>query len=243
MRLLFKNRCGFTLIELLVVISIVSVLLAVLLPSLRQAREVAKSANCLANQRSIAQLVDYYANDYKDYVPTSSESISAVNNRLPSYWFSKLCLYYLDVDGTPGVSVYSADYRIGDGRGPERVFICPMAPEQGRNGLDVSKNIGYGWNYLALTHLDMSNLTNNGQTARRDWIKKPSLTIFTGDSDTSNSLAYVIKPVNFAWWSNPAYPPAYRHLTNANFSFADGHAATHTYEQSGDGDALWRMDK
>ncbi len=47
-------RRGFTLIELLVVIAIISLLIAVLMPGLRQAREQARRAVCASNLSSIA---------------------------------------------------------------------------------------------------------------------------------------------------------------------------------------------
>lgn len=49
------RRCvaGFTLIELLVVISIIALLVAILLPALRQAREVAQTMACLSNERQL----------------------------------------------------------------------------------------------------------------------------------------------------------------------------------------------
>lgn len=54
----FPCRCpkrAFTLIELLVTISIISLLLAVLLPALSMARERTKMIKCLSNMRSISQ--------------------------------------------------------------------------------------------------------------------------------------------------------------------------------------------
>jgi len=54
---------AFTLIELLVVMSIISMLMAILLPCLGYAREHAKRVACMANLRSIGQGIYVYAND------------------------------------------------------------------------------------------------------------------------------------------------------------------------------------
>ena len=55
---------GFTLVELLVVVSIIALLIAILLPSLKQAREQAKTIKCLAHQRGLAQAGLAFANDH-----------------------------------------------------------------------------------------------------------------------------------------------------------------------------------
>ena len=62
---------GFTLIELLVVISIIALLIAILLPALAQARQIAKDAKCLSTERQIGLAVYSYAADNDQYLPPS----------------------------------------------------------------------------------------------------------------------------------------------------------------------------
>ena len=54
---------AFTLIELLVVMSIITMLMAILLPCLGFARERARRVACMANLRSVGQGIYVYAND------------------------------------------------------------------------------------------------------------------------------------------------------------------------------------
>lgn len=56
------KRTGFTLIELLVVIGIISVLIAILLPSLRKARVAAQSVVCRSNLRQASLALSIYSN-------------------------------------------------------------------------------------------------------------------------------------------------------------------------------------
>ena len=48
------SRKAFTLIELLVVIAIIALLAAILFPVFAQAREKARQASCLSNQKQMA---------------------------------------------------------------------------------------------------------------------------------------------------------------------------------------------
>jgi prepilin-type N-terminal cleavage/methylation domain-containing protein/prepilin-type processing-associated H-X9-DG protein len=63
------SRSGFTLIELLVVIAIIAILAAILFPVFAQAREKARSATCLSNQKQIALAISMYAQDYDETFP------------------------------------------------------------------------------------------------------------------------------------------------------------------------------
>jgi prepilin-type processing-associated H-X9-DG protein/prepilin-type N-terminal cleavage/methylation domain-containing protein len=68
------GAAAFTLIEVLVVIAVIAVLISLLLPALRHARESGRTAVCLANQRSILTALGAYADDSKRLIPRESGS-------------------------------------------------------------------------------------------------------------------------------------------------------------------------
>ncbi len=58
----YDRPTAFTLIELLVVISIISLLISILMPSLSRARAQAKSLHCLAKLKDMANALGAYEN-------------------------------------------------------------------------------------------------------------------------------------------------------------------------------------
>jgi len=68
------KRKAFTLVELLVVIAIIALLIAILAPSLRNARLVAKQMMCGQNLRAIGNAIQTYAAANRNFVPPFANS-------------------------------------------------------------------------------------------------------------------------------------------------------------------------
>jgi prepilin-type N-terminal cleavage/methylation domain-containing protein/prepilin-type processing-associated H-X9-DG protein len=81
------KRHGFTLIELLVVIAIIALLMGILMPALRAARDHGKRMHCASNTRTLSLAWVMYAEnfDYRLVNPKvkSEESIKISNEPLP----------------------------------------------------------------------------------------------------------------------------------------------------------------
>ncbi|MCD4831261.1 MAG: type II secretion system GspH family protein [Anaerohalosphaeraceae bacterium] len=94
-----RGKGGFTLVELLVVISIIAMLLAILMPSLQQARDQAKRILCASNMKQINLLLQMYAEDYSGKLPpyTIAELSNVEKNYAPKGPYASYFAY--DFDG------------------------------------------------------------------------------------------------------------------------------------------------
>jgi prepilin-type N-terminal cleavage/methylation domain-containing protein len=65
----FRSPRAFTLVELLVVVGIIAILIAILMPALRRAREQANGVACASNQRQLMMAFLMFAADNKGHLP------------------------------------------------------------------------------------------------------------------------------------------------------------------------------
>ncbi|NLW87952.1 MAG: prepilin-type N-terminal cleavage/methylation domain-containing protein [Planctomycetes bacterium] len=73
-------RCGFTLIELLVVVAIIALLVSILIPSLNQAKELARGMLCQNTLRSNGVALQFYREEHKDRMYQGNLNWVAVMN-------------------------------------------------------------------------------------------------------------------------------------------------------------------
>lgn len=105
-----KTKKAFTLIELLVVIAIIALLMAIVVPGLRKAKEYAKKVICQSNQRQIGIAIGSYETQY------------SFNFRENSKWYFE--------NGTGDLpyepqSKYARDLMKNSMLPDRKVFFCP----------------------------------------------------------------------------------------------------------------------
>jgi prepilin-type N-terminal cleavage/methylation domain-containing protein/prepilin-type processing-associated H-X9-DG protein len=105
---------AFTLIELLVVIAIIAILASILFPVFAQAREKAKQATCLSNQKQLAVALLLYVQDYEEQFPLIRGNQSWVYQMQPylqSYAILR-CPSDVSTNWASSPQVFSTAYRV-----------------------------------------------------------------------------------------------------------------------------------
>ncbi len=98
------NHPAFSLIEMLVTVAIIAVLIAILLPSLHQAREATRRVLCMANQRQCGTAAFTYSQDHRARLP--------LGNTHTGYTASLFRLTTTGYDLRPQIARYVGDFRI-----------------------------------------------------------------------------------------------------------------------------------
>jgi len=123
-----NRRTGFTLIELLVVIAIIALLVSMLVPSLKKAREQARYVACQSNLRNVGTALQLYLASSEEYMVPSSVYAASLNAAGPhSRWKHS--------GGSPAEAGTSsptyADILCDEKFAPDGGFDCPNHPGEG----------------------------------------------------------------------------------------------------------------
>lgn len=114
----YASRC-FTLIELLVVVAIISILAAMLLPALQEAKWKGRQVVCVNNVRQLAMAVQLYTGDYNGYFPRASQLGVCWHEFDPGGWIPMVAPY-------SGVTLIPGWSSPVNSVPPASMFRCPV---------------------------------------------------------------------------------------------------------------------
>ncbi len=223
---------GFTLIELLVVISIIALLVSILLPALRSAREAARNIKCASNLRSLIIGAHSYAADYDNAI---------VRSRSPAgsgtvIWWQQALADHLQFNANISGSSNVFDAAPWEGT----ALNCPSAAEAPTIATDTRP---YGCNPRLQPGYTVAGDSIPGsasQYQKFDAIVDQTETVLFGDVSTNGvPNGTTINNSRLEWRStlgrllkgSPFYgDPRHVNGASANYAYLDGHAESENYE-------------
>ena len=219
-----ERRRGFTLIELLVVIAIITILAALLLPVLAQARAAAYRSSCTSNLHQLAMGFTQYFQDYDETFPANGVSYIASVDDIDKLWIRQIQPYMKN----NGVLHCPAD----NVRNANRTLDGVLPREQDRPGLPA---LSYGANW------DMMSAATAGRPeAKIATIGYSSQTLLVSDCTEPWAFGPVYIDGSGVRWSHIAYANGPTDPTSTTV-FHGGRSGM-AHERHGDGSNIAFMD-
>ena len=219
---------GFTLIELLVVIAIIAILAGMLLPALAKAKQKATGAACLNNQKQLALGFFMYAGDNEE------EIITTAGNPGGGFWPGPQNESGQNAGITASLTKDQAKKLVENGlkNGPLWPYVSSVGSYHCPGDLRTrNRQPGQGWAWDSYSKADGMNGGGWGMTPYKKLsaVYGPSEAMaFVEESDTRsfNRGTWVIHVNPNPGWVDPF---AIFHGNVSSFSFADGHAEIHSW--------------
>jgi prepilin-type N-terminal cleavage/methylation domain-containing protein len=212
------KRHGFTLIELLVVVAIIALLIAILLPSLGRAREMANRGTCLANTRGIVQSMNVYGASENDAYPIVGAAnglnygpLTAANGAVAG---ATVDAAITTADYNPGTtgkgSVTSCVFILAaQGSVSTKQFICKSDPAGGQASVTANGTTAFYTNF--------DNANNNSYSYAFPWTGAGSPGgWWRSSADASIPICSDMAPQQGSGANPPAQPASYASGKAAN---------------------------
>ncbi|MAX24705.1 MAG: hypothetical protein CMJ19_09395 [Phycisphaeraceae bacterium] len=219
-----KRQHAFTLIELLVVISIISLLVAILLPALGSARKSAQGIQCQSNMRQIMMVVFTYTSDHKDVVPYHRNITS---NDTSNIWYG-IAQHMSEAGYLPNKTDKNSDPQVGDVSTLNTLWVCPAninPPFTEDSG--ILRYFFYRKNYYISS--DQSSITWAAASGPGWWNEKYVLSRMSLAADPTNTYFHYdyqdnTKVTSYLSGGGSHTRGGGPHLSDTiNVSFLDGH--------------------
>lgn len=222
-----RRRVGFTLIELLVVVAIIALLIAILLPSLGQAKERAKTVQCLSNLKQMGNAAFMYAGIYDNRFPMAyygpTTKIANGISYMETVTWDSITLAP-DPTLSPPVN-RSIPGLLWQGAGPAAILKIQQCPKYvGPSNWGTDFFTGYNYNTTYIGHGEGEPIPT---PVRIIDLKKPATTALFGDGQYyGGANKFMRAPLIGDAQLRVSGTQGYRHGGKTNVAFGDGHAET-----------------
>jgi prepilin-type processing-associated H-X9-DG protein/prepilin-type N-terminal cleavage/methylation domain-containing protein len=223
-----KKQNSFTLIELLVVVAIIAVLVALMLPAMNEARQMAKETACASNLRQLSLGFISYQDDWKGFLVPFSDG-----NNYRNFYTNVLVRgnYVLP-------PLYWSNYDWGNV--VVGIWRCPSVEDRMLQwGGGYGTNGGYTGDSGNGEHT-LGHVVGNGWSSQVSRLNRTSEVWLLGDADGNwgaggyrTTKPYIDCPSCWNIWDNTDIDfkcASYRHRGASNVIFVDGHVTRVSYQ-------------